>query len=255
MSGVKIRKNKFSHYDFPFIDIHSHILPDIDDGAASANETRNMLVIAYSENIRCVYATAHFRSGWNVMNADEYNKKLDLVREIGQSTAPDLQIISGNELYYNDDAVTALKGGYCRTLAQSQYILVEFHPRQDFRELRLGLSRLISAGYWPVLAHIERYNCLRYGFRYIDELLNMRVYMQVNADSVTQNTILGAGAWIRRLMAADQIHFVATDSHNDGSRPPRLIKCANYIAGKFGVEYVKKLLYDNPLKIINNEYI
>ena len=71
-----------------------------------------------------------------------------------------IELIGGNELYYRMELAQELHGGVARTMADSRYVLLEFAPMDDYDYLRNGVYDLLSEGYFPIIAHVERYQCL-----------------------------------------------------------------------------------------------
>ena len=140
------------------IDIHAHILPGVDDGSRGMEESETMLSMAYRQGIRRIIATPHYSrrrgSGGLAELADRLNAR-------AQAIYGDFEILPGHETYYYEGLAEALKSGQALTLAGSRYVLVEFDPGVSYRQLYQGVRKLIMARYVPVLAHVERYLCLR----------------------------------------------------------------------------------------------
>lgn len=252
MNAKKI--DKLPAVDSGFIDMHSHILHGVDDGSTSIEQSKSMLSIAYKENIRIICATPHYGNG-NAKSLSCLNEKIAELRVAAAEVAPELEIVPGNELYYSEDAVEALKKGRCSTLAGGDYVLVEFHPAQVYQEIRQGLHRLQAEGFRPVLAHIERYRCLRDKGERLDDLMKMGVYTQINASSVGKSADSGTRRFVKRVFRYGQVNLIATDTHNDCDRPPVLRNCVEYITAKYGRAYCDRLLRDNPMRILLSENI
>lgn len=234
-----------------YVDIHSHILHAVDDGAANLAEARKMLELAYSEGIRIICTTPHFHPGSHEGQRMLIEERLTELRRLAADCVPGLEIVPGNELHYGESAVAALNSGACRCLGSGRYVLVEFHPGREYTHLREGLNRLITSGYIPILAHVERYTCLKKQTSRVSELIQMGAYIQVNAKSVLSRQ---TSRWVKGLLQDELVHFIATDSHNARDRAPQLKACGAYIAKKYG-EYARLLLRENPLRAIRGEYI
>ena len=163
------------------IDIHAHILPGVDDGARDLKESIALAVSAASQGIRAVIATPHFsRRG----DPDEYRQLLKSVQTEIWKSCPDFQLYLGQELYYHEDLGDRLLSGQALTLADSSYILVEFDPAAPFSRMSRGIRNLCGLGYIPVLAHAERYGCLRESGM-LERLREMGALFQVNYESLT----------------------------------------------------------------------
>ena len=241
-------------FDYKFIDIHSHIIPGVDDGAETIKESVKMLKIAAEENIGFICATPHFRAGFDAVESDKLKEKFESFKLMAEESVPDIQLFLGNELFYNEDVVESLQMEKCVTLNGGNYVLVEFHPSHGYSTIRKGVSRLLNSGVWPIIAHVERYDCLEKREDRIVELKHIGAYIQVNASSVSNQKLFGGKRWVRHLLKNDLVNFIATDTHNAVSRPPKMLKAAE-VLGKYGDDHVRKILWENPLCVLRNEII
>ena len=140
-----------------YIDIHSHILPGVDDGPDSLDQTIEMLYMAVRENITSIIATPHYVPGGNNRSVEDLMDIMNLVQEEAYKIDKNFKLYLGNEVYYSESIVELLKSGEVLTLAGSRYVLIEFSYGISFESMYQGLYKLISHGYIPILAHIERY--------------------------------------------------------------------------------------------------
>ena len=235
-----------------FIDIHCHCLPQVDDGAKSIEETLAMMKIAYEEGIRTIIATPHFKGRDRGLAPEKLEEVVEFVNALLVRENIGIKIYRGNELFYNSEVSEILREGRLSTLADSSYVLVEFYPNEDFRTIKAGLYDILSSGYVPVLAHVERYKNIN-KIQEVEELLELGVYIQVNASSILGDMGRSAKSFVKKLLKKRYVHFVASDAHSPRSRAPRLITCASYLEKKYGSEYVEELFYYNPMMIIENE--
>ena len=238
-----------------FIDMHSHILPEIDDGSRDMEQTINMLKIAYEEGIRTMVATSHYYQGRYEEPAEVLREKLKNVKDNIADTLPEMELLLGCEIYYSHQSTNLLKKGIIPTIADSRYILVEFSPLAEYRYLKNGLQELILEGYSPILAHVERYENVAKNMDRVMELIDMGVYIQVNSMSITGEMGRTYQEMTKRLLKNLCVHIVATDAHNIRSRSPRMKKCFDIVCKKYGKVYANELFIDNQLKIIKNQYI
>ena len=140
------------------IDVHTHILPGIDDGARDWDESRRMLETAYSQGIRHIVATPHYsRRG---LRPEIYELSARLTEE-AKKIAPDFKTGLGQETYYHEGLVENLKQGQALTLEGTRCVLVEFDPQEAYHSLYQAVRKMTMARYIPVIAHVERYFCLR----------------------------------------------------------------------------------------------
>lgn len=238
-----------------FIDVHCHILPGVDDGSRSMRMTEEMLAIAWKEGIRTMIATPHYHIGRSKTEQSVIQEQYDKVKKMAGEKFPGLRILLGNELYYCHDAINLLESGRVRTMAESLYVLTEFMPDTEFSYIKEAVNELVSNGYRPLIAHIERYECIAKKPALAEELVDVGAYIQVNAMSVTGDNGRVCKRCVKKLMKLDLVHTIGTDAHSNGRRTPRLQECAAYLTKKFGEEYAANLMIHNPQRIINNEYI
>lgn len=238
-----------------FIDIHSHILPQLDDGSKSIEQTINMVKIAASEGIKTIIVTPHYHEGRIMV---PYSDVLEGLKQINENQIIHnfgIEFRSGSEIYYTHDSIKHIHQKRIPTMAESRYVLIEFSPAAESIYIKKALQEFIFEGYLPIIAHIERYLNVSNDLENVDNLIELGAYVQVNAMSVTGEMGRACKKAAKELLKNNLVHFIATDSHSDGKRAPRLSSCAKYISKKYGDAYAMELMIDNPCKIINNEYI
>lgn len=233
-----------------YIDIHSHILPDIDDGSKNLKQTMRMLQIAEENHISRIIATPHNKS--HVVSAvpEDIGGVVRKIRRLCERNGMHIKIYSGNEVFYRHGIGEYLIDGKACTLAGSSYVLIEFHPEDEYTYIRNGVYELLSEGYIPILAHVERYYCICQNPEYVEALRNMGCKIQVNAGSILGNYGAEAKNFTRKILSYEEVDFIATDAHSDGHRGPYMKECARFIERKYGREYAKKILYSNAKKIL-----
>lgn len=165
-------------------DMHSHLLPGIDDGAQDMEETMQAMQEAYRQGIRAVIATPHY---YPERYETEAQTILDLCRQVKsrcRQEGLDIRIYPGQECFYYSELADKLDRGEILTLAGSRYVLTEFLPDCPYVQLYQGLTQLQQRGYYPVLAHFERYECLDRE-DHLQELKNRGILLQMNFDTFT----------------------------------------------------------------------
>lgn len=238
-----------------FTDIHCHIIPSVDDGAQSMEQAQEMIRLAYAGDTRRIIATPHYGTSRAKASGGIIVARF---RELLRWTAdnyPEMELFLGQELSYCHGLDEQLKKGAAFSMAGSHYALVEFQPDDDYSRIRQGLQAVQMAGYWPILAHAERCQKLAANVDYIEELVHMGIYIQINAKSVT-----GENGWqckncAKKLLKQELVHFVASDGHDTKKRTPVLLKAMTYIAKRYGKEYALQLSVENPGKVISDIFI
>ena len=238
-----------------FIDIHSHILPGVDDGSDSLEMSIRMLRRAADDGISGIILTPHNKPGHRHRHFSEMKSRVEGLRKMMSEGSINIDLYMGSELYYRNGLLEELANDLAGTMAGSRYVLVEFNPLEDYDYIRNGIYSLLTGGYYPILAHVERYQNVcakKYG---IDDLIEMGCYIQVNAGSLMRNAGAKTRRLVKNILKQRQAHFIATDAHDLGKRAPYLSDCAHFISKKYGEDYSEKLFCDNPLCVIGDEEI
>ncbi|WMJ85809.1 CpsB/CapC family capsule biosynthesis tyrosine phosphatase [Anaerocolumna sp. MB42-C2] len=238
-----------------FIDIHTHILPGVDDGAENLVQTIEMLQQAKQQGIKTIIATPHYTCGGRNKPATTL---LELQEQVQMEAARhdiEIQILPGNELYYSDGILKALETGEALTLAASRYVLVEFSPSEAYQTLYRGLGQLILAGYVPILAHVERYLCLNKKEERIKDVINLGACIQMNGASLLGGFFNREAAYNKKLVRAGLVHFIASDCHNTGHRPPLMKDIYKNLEKSFDASLLQRIFLENPMKILDDKYI
>lgn len=240
---------------FGYFDIHSHILPNLDDGSTSLEETKKMLQISYKEGIDNIIATPHFRLGRFLSTKDEIKEAYNKVQQMIQEENLSINLYYGNEIYYSHDIADLLLNKQIYTLANTDYVLVEFSTLATFNEIKSGLQDLIMNGFWPIIAHFERYKNIYNKWRQIEEIIGIGAYIQVNSSSFFGGKDRSRLKFVKKLLKYNMIHFIAADAHGETKRPPTFRTSLSMIQKKYGEERVNTIMKINPRKLINNEII
>ncbi|MDD4496095.1 MAG: hypothetical protein PHV32_17435 [Eubacteriales bacterium] len=237
------------------IDIHSHILPQMDDGAADFGCSLEMLRMAANDGITRIIATPHSKDGISTVVLESINDGVRRLNKIAEEHDINIEAFAGTEWLVEPDIPKLMKDGYGCVLAGSRYILVEFSPWQDPAFYRESIFEIMATGYVPILAHPERYSgVLKHPntlFRYVQK----GGLVQVNATSITGLEGKEVRNLVFRLMKHDLVHFVATDAHGVGRRSPVLSKAYGIVKKKFGADYCEKLFCTNGEKVLRDERI
>ena len=242
------------------IDIHSHIIFDVDDGPKSIEESKKLLREAYSQGVRTIVSTSHRRKGMFETPEEKIATNFLKVREMAKEVADDLIIAYGAEIYYTPDVVEKLEKKLIPTLNDSRYALIEFSMNTPYREMHKGLSNILMLGITPVIAHIERYDALENNEKRVQELIDMGCYTQVNSSHVLKPKLFGETYKLMKKRAQyflerDLVHVIASDMHNLDHRPPHMGEAYDIIAKKYSEDKAKELFKDNPRKIIMDQLI
>lgn len=228
-------------------DIHCHIVPGVDDGSKNLEMSRWMLQKEYDEGVRHIIATPHFRYDMFEPPLNVVKKQFLRVRAIAEEIGIEMHL--GCELHASMDMAGCLKSGERLTMAGSRYVLTEFSTIDEKSYIRDRCQELIRRGYYPIIAHVERYRAVKGDLDFVDELRNMGAYIQVNTDSITGKDGFTAKHFCKKLIKEDLLDFVGTDGHDKSKRVPEIGRCCDQIEKMMGSRYAKKIFIDNPKKI------
>lgn len=235
------------------IDIHCHIVPNIDDGAKNLDDALEMAKIAYNEGIRQIINTSHYHPSFNYIKGKELLNRVKEFNNILKLNNIDIEIFIGNELYYSEDIIEIIEQKEFYSLNNSRYLLIEFSPLNFPKNILDIIYEIKIRGYIPILAHVERYKAIHENINLIYECINEGALIQVNSSSIIGKN----GNEIKKvsniLLDNNMIHFVATDAHSSIRRRPIVKETYNYIVKKYGEKRAQTLFIQNPSKVINNE--
>lgn len=223
------------------VDIHSHILPGVDDGAKNLTESLRILEELTAQGVACVYATPHFYMGKHVFS--EYSEKVDRAyAQLAAATAgfPAPEIRRGYEVRIFQGMSTSEEVRRMR-LQDTHYLLVEL-PYESAVENWM-IHELYNLQFTlrlkPIIAHIERYFGV-YGF---DRLMQLVIDGDVHTQ-ITSAAVLESMAMRRKICALlrdGRIHFIASDAHSPDTRRPMFLKANEKLAKKCGEAAVRRL--------------
>lgn len=236
------------------IDIHCHLLPTLDDGSSNMEETKKMLSMAIEEGIDGIFATSHFEYGMDAKWKHTYQKRFEEVQRYIENNNLPITLYEGSEIFYSDGIHSSLEETKLYTMNQTPYVLVEFPLYASFSFIERAVSNLIYGGYWPILAHVERYSALK-DIQCVRELVKKGACIQVNASSIAGNRGWMLKYYCLHLMKNHLLHFVATDAHGSDNRPPRVREAIAYMEKKMGKYYTRKIIERNPQRIMEGERI
>lgn len=248
---MECKKGYESVYDYPLIDIHAHILYGVDDGARTLEEACRMVKRARAEGIGAIVVTPHYSRRRGVKG---YAERFAELKAVVSERFPDLQLYLGQETYYHEELPECLKEGKALTMAESDYVLVEFDPKVSFQAVSDAVRQFLTFRYVPIIAHVERYECLR-DEKKLKEICMDGCLLQMNYESIAGHWFSPDVRWCRKQIKEGRIHFLATDMHRIHYRPPEIKPALEWLKKHADQEQVRRMVYENPLRMINNKKI
>jgi protein-tyrosine phosphatase len=234
------------------IDLHSHLLPGIDDGAKDLAMSLAMARLAASDGISTIACTPHILPGvYNNSGPAIRQAVARLAEGIAKAGIP-ITLVTGADVHIAPDLDVQLRDGRALTLNNSRYLLLEpphhvLPPRLE--DLIFGLQ---AAGYVPILTHPERLSWVEGHYDLIRRLVSSSVLMQITAGSVVGRFGRGPRYWAERMLDEGLCHLLATDAHNIEQRAPRLAEARDVVARRLGDDEAINLVLGRPQGILNN---
>ena len=238
-----------------YIDIHTHILPGIDDGARDWAQTERMLKLQREQGVTDIIATPHFDMEDNYQNPNQIRELVKQANELAKKVVPEITLYTGCEVLYSPGVIDAYKKGDILTLADSQYILIEFFPRSPYREIEEAISSFVREGLVPVIAHVERYECLMNEYDRLYELSKMGAVMQMNSRSFLGKRFDKRAKMCRKMIENGYVQFLGSDCHNESERPPKMLHPYQLIAKFVGEGLADEITQYNPRSILEKKYL
>lgn len=232
------------------IDIHTHVVYGIDDGAASPEMSCRMLVAAAEQGVTDILCTSHCVPGHSPFLLDAYMHHLELLRSWVEGQGLELRLWPGCEILYTEQAPEKVRRGEIPILGNGEYALVEFLPETSWDTIRKAIREFGNSGLRMVVAHVERYRCLREDLSRLEEMGSQGVLRQMNAATAIRSGQVIGDRWAKHALKQGLIDLVASDMHRIDWRPPNMGAAWEMIRKKYGSETATRLMEKNPRKLI-----
>ena len=230
-------------------DIHCHILPGVDDGAKSEEESLALVRMAAEQGFRKLIATPHGSLQFPNEDPEKLKDLFQKLKEKIRKELPEMELYLGQEIFYTEAVPEKLEKGKLLSLAGSEYVLIEFGPHTSWSEMYRGLRNVRLCGYVPILAHAERYPVLRKQ-DYIEELLDSDIRVQLNYRSVGGGWTDETARWCKKQLKKGNISFLGTDMHSTAHRPPVTEAAESWMLRHLEEDTIQELLWKNAEEIL-----
>ena len=201
-----------------------------------------MLLRAADQNITHLFATPHATPGVYQFNLKKYYERMDEASRFCQAENLNIKLYEGAEILYTDQTCRFLNEQQIPTLAGTNRVLVEFSPDIQYEKLFGAMDKLLSNGYIPVIAHVERYDCLTHHPARAKELKErLQVRFQMNCQTAISCKGFFKKHFVKKMLRNDMIDALGTDAHNTHSRPARMKHACQIIWREYGAENIKRM--------------
>jgi protein-tyrosine phosphatase len=234
------------------IDLHCHILPGLDDGAADLSVSLSMARAFVADGVSVVACTPHILPGLYPNSGPKIREAIARLQPILTSEGIPLTLVTGADNHIVPSFASELRSGHLLSLADTRYVLVEPpHHLPPPRMEDLFFSVLI-AGYVPILTHPERLTWIKVHYETIQRLVHGGVWMQITAGALAGNFGRPARYWAERMLDEGLVHIIATDAHDVGRRPPNLGLGRELAAKRVGDVEAINLVLTRPKGVLLN---
>lgn len=230
------------------IDIHSHILPEVDDGSQSLQESLAMARMAVESGVTVMAATPHCADS----GAREIYIAWKLLRQALKENHIPLKLLFGMEIFGTENTLKLLLEKKLFTLNGSCYPLVEFPFHSDGNQETRILRSLRKAGFCPVVAHPERYSYIQHDPEILNRWYRMGCVMQINRGSLMGRFGEQVQDVALELVERKFASVVASDAHSPQVRTPWMEDVQTLLSREFSPDYARLLLLENPARILKN---
>ncbi len=224
------------------IDIHSHIIPFVDDGSVDLESSLGLIEDAIKQGVERIILTPHYRSRFRLPK-EKINSEFEKFSQIVKDKGLNVNLYLGQEIFMTHGVKELLEQNAVCTLANSKYLLVEFDTANE-RDIVSDVYELVLLGYIPIVAHLERYFYADYKTAF--EIKQVGGLIQVNADSIVRKGRIRRK--VKRLFERALVDFVASDVHV--GRRNYMSDSMKIVRKKFGNDAVRAVYYENARKIL-----
>ena len=233
------------------IDFHSHILPAIDDGSKSMEDSIQILREAREAGFSKIISTSHYLEGYYEIKEEDRKR---LIQELKNEDIG-LELYVGSEIYITENMVDLLKEKKASSINNSKYVLFEIPMNNKTMLTKEIIYRLIENGYVPVLAHPERYSFIQQNPEELEELVDMGALCQSNYGSIIGLYGKKTEKTVKKLLKNNLIHFFGSDVHRQEQIYNKIPKAIKKIKKIISEDKFIELSEINPQKVLNNEEI
>lgn len=230
------------------IDIHTHILPKVDDGAQDIIESIKMLKQAEEDGIRTIVCTPHILKMDDFKKESIYFKRLEELKQLSRDEGINIDLLLGSEIYIQPDLVLNSKMATLNN--NGTYFLVEFPMGSIPRFSAELFFQFIADGKIPVIAHPERNVGFLQHPDFAYKFVQRGALLQINAGSLRGHFGSEVKKLAHKLMDHNLVHFIASDCHNYRKRKCQLKKTWGLVVEKWGEEVARELFIENPKLIL-----
>lgn len=234
------------------IDIHSHILPQIDDGSRSIEETIRMLEEAKGVGFTDIISTSHYMNGVYVVETEEREKILESLK---MNENIDINLYNGAEIYVCPELEEILENNFAPTLNNTRYVLIELPMKSEIIYLEKIIKMIKDINLVPIIAHPERYEYWQKEPNKMIKYIKRGVLFQSNYGSILGIYGKKPQKAVKKMLKHNFIHFLGSDCHRHNSIYKKIPYAVEEIKKIVGNRKFKELSEKNPSRVLENKEI
>lgn len=209
-----LKKNK-EKVILPKVDLHSHLLPGIDDGVQTLEESIKLISHFSNLGYEKLITTPHIRSDFYANTPEIINEKLLEVKQAVSQAGLSIQLEAAAEYYFDENFIDLVESKKDLLTFGDNYVLFEIGFMSEPLKLRSIIFNLVTLGYKPVLAHPERYIYYHQKLEALQDLIDRGVLLQLNINSIVGYYSKDVKKIALKLIDHQMIHFIGSDCHNE----------------------------------------
>ncbi len=233
------------------IDIHTHILYGVDDGAGTLSDSMGLLDEECEQGVDTVIMTPHYGPKFGYPDKDVLREHFDEISQKAEKYYPEIKLYLGSELYYQESTISDLDSGKALTMNGTRYVLVEFGVKDPYTYIYRAVQNFVYAGYIPIIAHAERYEAVFRQIDRIEELIDIGALIQINAESLIGGIFDKCSSFCKKIAKEGLMHFLGSDCHDFRTRRPNMKKAAEVLLKK----NAQQILETNPRNMLEGKNI
>ena len=235
------------------IDVHCHLVYDVDDGSKNIEESNLMLKEAKQVGFTDIILTPHYREDYFTVPCDEIAKKIDEMEE--QAKLIGVNLYQGNEIYATDQLIPLIQNEQAMALNNSKYVLFELSMRVKPINTEQIIYSILQFGKVPIIAHPERYTYVQKNPNLLLDYIEMGVLFQSNYGSIIGQYGKEVKETVKLLLTHNMIHFLGSDNHRINSVYCHVDESLEQLEKLIGSAKVRELTYTNPKAILEDSNI
>lgn len=234
------------------IDLHSHILPAIDDGSGSLEVSLEMARMAVADGTTVMACTPHIYPGLYMNHSAGIHAERDKLQAALNTYHIPLKLVVGADAHLVPELLDGLKTGRIPTLNGSRYFLLEPSHHVPPPRFEDSVFETMAAGFQPVLTHPERLVWIEQHYDTFVALAHRGVWMQITAAAVLGKFGKRARYWSERMLDEGLVHILASDAHTTSMRSPKMAEAVERVAERLGKEEAFRQVLERPQAILDN---